>query len=84
MSTFEKHGNRGMWVKHTSGTCTNNGSPTNNNGSNNSSPSSANNASARTNIKKSTFEKKVHNLLKDTADGDMESVVAAITKAAFN
>ena len=48
---------------------------------NNSSPSSANNASACTNIKKTTFEKKVLNLLKDAAEGDTESVVAAIIGA---
>ena len=76
------HGNRGMWVKHAPGTCTNNGSKTNSNGNNNS--SSANNANARTNIKKTTFEKKVANLLKDASDGDTASVVAAITKTVFN
>ena len=77
------HGNRGMWVKHAPGTCTNNGSSMNNNGSNNSSPSSVNNANACTNIKKTTFQKKVANLLKDAAEGDTESVVAAIKKSGY-
>ena len=36
------------------------------------------------NIKKTTFQKKVANLLKDAAKGDTESIVAAITKTVFN
>ena len=77
------HNNRGMWVKHTPGTCTAIGSLTNHNGSSNSSPSSANSTESHTNMKKSTFEKKVHKLLAEADSSDMESVVKAITKSVF-